>query len=66
MKLDLFRPIHVVALVVIIGCFILLALGVNSVVAYVLLSVVAFFFGTYKRTPPNGEHGQGDSTRRST
>ena len=45
------RPIDLLAMIVIIGSFILIGLGHDVVINSVLIAVVAFYFGI-KTTPP--------------
>jgi ABC-type nitrate/sulfonate/bicarbonate transport system permease component len=40
-----FDPSHIIAVIVLIGCFGLMAYGINGIVHTVLLTVVVFFFG---------------------
>jgi len=35
----------IVALVLIIGCFVLKAMGTNSTINYILVAIAAFYFG---------------------
>ncbi len=51
--LDRMKPTDILAMIVVIGSFILIGLGHDGVVSSVLLAVVAFYFGV-KSTPPVG------------
>jgi len=48
---DRMKPTDIMAIIVIVGSFILIGLGHDGVVSSVLLAVVAFYFGV-KSTPP--------------
>lgn len=45
------RPIDLLAMIVVIGSFILIGLGHDGVVSSVLMAIVGFYFG-FKTTPP--------------
>ncbi len=45
------KPTDILALIVVIGSFILIGLGHDGVINSVLMAVVAFYFGI-KTTPP--------------
>jgi len=45
------KPTDILALVVVIGSFVLIGLGHDGIVSSVLLAVIAFYFGV-KSTPP--------------
>lgn len=45
------KPTDILALVVVIGSFVLIGLGHDGVINSVLMAVVAFYFGI-KTTPP--------------
>ena len=45
------KPTDILALVVVIGSFVLIALGHDGVINSVLMAVIAFYFGI-KTTPP--------------
>ncbi len=51
--LDRMKPTDILAMIVVIGSFVLIGLGHDGVVSSVLLAVVAFYFGV-KSTPPVG------------
>ena len=40
-----FEPIDVIALTIIVSCFILVYFGINSIVSGVLIMVCAYYFG---------------------
>ena len=51
MKINVFHPRDIIAIVVILGALTLLALGIDGIVATVLLAVVGFYFGLNTKTP---------------
>lgn len=48
---DRMKPTDILALIVVIGSFVLIGLGHDGVINSVLMAVVAFYFGI-KTTPP--------------
>lgn len=51
MMSNMFKPQDIIAIVTVIGSFILLYFGKDSVVATTLLSVTAFYFGLKSKEP---------------
>ena len=49
--MDKMRPIDLLAIIVIIGSFILIGLGHDGGINSVLMAIVGFYFG-FKTTPP--------------
>ena len=43
-----FKPKDIVALIALIGSFILIGLGINTLVGYVVIAVIAYYFGSCK------------------
>lgn len=54
--------VDIIAILMIIGCFTLIAFGKDSVIAATLLSVSAFYFGLSTPTPKGGDNGQSGTT----
>lgn len=38
----------IIALIALIGSFVLLGLGINTLVAYVIIAIIAYYFGSCK------------------
>lgn len=49
--LDRMKPTDILAIITVLGSFILLGMGHDGTVSSVLLAVIAFYFGV-KSTPP--------------
>ena len=45
------RPIDLLAIIVIVGSFILIGMGHDGVISSILMAIVGFYFG-FKTTPP--------------
>lgn len=45
------KPVELIAIILILGCFILISMGKDSIVAATLLSVTSFYFGLKTPTP---------------
>lgn len=52
-----FRAVHLIALIIIIGAFILKGYGVDGVVDKLLIGVSAFFFGLHLPSPESKKNG---------
>ena len=46
---DKIMPIDIISCILIIGCLILKSLGYNGTVSLILLSIVAYYYGSRKR-----------------
>jgi hypothetical protein len=51
--LEKFKPTDIIAIIIIIGCFCLIATECGSVAVPILLAVVGFYFGLKSTEPGN-------------
>lgn len=52
----------IIALFVIVGCFVLLYCGIDGEVKAVLGAVIGYYFGLYTKSPKEAKNGETNST----
>lgn len=54
----------IIAIIILVFCFLLIYMGVDSDIKAIIGLVVGFYFGQYVPVPPGGKNGQVGSTER--